>query len=53
MRHTFATLMISAKENVLWVAKMMGHSDSNTTLKYYAKYVPNHNHKNGSLFLAS
>ena len=25
-RHTFATLMISADENLGWVQKMMGHS---------------------------
>lgn len=37
-RHTFATMMISNNEDILWVSKMMGHKDSSVTLKIYAKY---------------
>jgi integrase len=37
-RHTFASLMLSHGEDVLWVAQMMGHKDSSITLKRYAKY---------------
>ncbi|MEW5833001.1 MAG: tyrosine-type recombinase/integrase [Campylobacterota bacterium] len=37
-RHTFATIMISNNEDILWVSKMMGHKDSSITLQKYAKY---------------
>lgn len=37
-RHTFATLMISHGEDILWVANMMGHKDISMVMKKYAKY---------------
>lgn len=37
-RHSFASLMISRGEDVLWVSKMLGHSDTNITFQKYAKY---------------
>ncbi|MFA6191711.1 MAG: tyrosine-type recombinase/integrase [Sulfurimonas sp.] len=40
MRHTFASLMISQGENILWVSKMLGHKDSSMTLDVYAQYMP-------------
>lgn len=39
MRHTFASLMISNDENILWVSKMLGHANPNTTLRVYSRYV--------------
>jgi len=38
-RHTFASLMLLNGEDVLWVSKMLGHSNVATTLKYYTKFV--------------
>ena len=38
-RHTFATIMISKGEDILWVSSMLGHSDSSVTLKHYAKHI--------------
>ena len=33
--------MLSKGEELLWVSKiMLGHSDVSTTLKCYAKYIP-------------
>jgi len=39
-RHTFASIMLSNNENLLWVSNMLGHSEITTTLKFYSKYIP-------------
>lgn len=39
MRHTFASMMISNGEDILWVSNMLGHKDSSMTLEKYARYV--------------
>ena len=38
-RHTYASTMLQVGENVEYVAKIMGHEDSATTLKYYARHT--------------
>ena len=38
-RHTFASMMLSQNEDILWVSKMMGHTDKSLTLNIYSKYV--------------
>jgi integrase len=38
-RHTFASLMISKGEDILWVSNMLGHANSQVTLTRYAKYI--------------
>ncbi len=40
MRHTFASQALSAGENVMWVAKQMGHRDWTITAKKYARWIP-------------
>lgn len=40
MRHTFASQALSAGENVMWVAKQMGHSNWALTAKKYARWIP-------------
>lgn len=40
-RHTFATLMISHGEDIVWVSKMLGHANVRITLEVYTKYIPN------------
>jgi integrase len=37
-RHTFASIMISKGEDMLWVSNMLGHGNLNITLSKYAKY---------------
>lgn len=39
-RHSFASNMLSNGEALMWVSKMLGHSNSSTTLLYYSKYLP-------------
>lgn len=43
LRHTYATWMLMAREDPLWVARQMGHKDVSVTLRVYAKYVPSMN----------
>jgi integrase len=40
LRHTFASLLLSANVPLLYVAKMLGHAKATTTLKYYATWMP-------------
>ncbi len=48
-RHSFASMMLQAGEDIAWVSqKMLGHSEIATTLKYYAKYVKQKNEKHAS-----
>jgi len=37
LRHSFATMMISNGEDILWVSRMLGHKSSDITLKTYAR----------------
>ena len=53
MRHTFASMMISNGEDILWVSKMLGHTTSAMTLTMYARYVENKNRKRGAFLTAS
>lgn len=38
-RHSFASNMLSNKEDIFWVSKMLGHKNPNITLERYSKYV--------------
>jgi len=39
-RHTYASMMLSAGENALWVAKQMGHKDTEMIIKHYGRWIP-------------
>lgn len=39
-RHTYASMMLSAGENPMWVAKQMGHTNMAVLLKRYARWLP-------------
>lgn len=39
-RHTYASMMLSAGENSLWVAKQMGHKDTEMIIKNYGRWIP-------------
>ena len=53
MRHTFATLAISAGENINWVARMLGHKSPVITLERYNRFVPNLTGRTGRRLLAA
>lgn len=38
MRHTYATLALSAGADIYWVSGQMGHKDIRVTLKHYARF---------------
>lgn len=40
MRHTFASMMLSAGESIPWVAAQMGHSDPTVTMRVYYRFIP-------------
>lgn len=39
-RHTYASMMLSAGEHPMWVAKQMGHSDWSMIARTYGKWMP-------------
>lgn len=39
-RHTFATIMLTHNEEVLWISAMLGHKSLSTTFDHYVKYIP-------------
>ncbi len=51
MWHTFATLAISARENINWVARMLGHKSPVVTLEKYNRFVPNLTREDGKALL--
>jgi integrase len=53
MRHTFASMMISNGEDILWVSKMLGHKDSSMTLQKYARYIKVKDKKRAGFLMAT
>ena len=39
-RHTYASMLLTAGENPMWVAQQMGHENMYVTLKRYARWLP-------------
>lgn len=46
-RHTYASMMISKGELLMWLSQQMGHADAQVTLKRYARWMPDANAKGG------
>lgn len=44
LRHTWASMALSAGEDPLWVSKMLGHSNAAITFKHYARFIPSEKH---------
>ncbi|GEN25426.1 recombinase [Halomonas cupida] len=50
LRHNFASQLVMAGVDLLTVSKLMGHSDIQTTIKYYAHLQPDHKRNAVQLF---
>ncbi|MNL56650.1 hypothetical protein D3C87_1801600 [compost metagenome] len=48
MRHTFASMMLSAGEHPMWVAQQMGHKDWAMIIRVYGKWMPSADPRAGS-----
>jgi integrase len=40
LRHTFASMMLSAGEPIPWVAAQLGHTDPTVTMRRYYRFLP-------------
>ena len=40
LRHTYASLLLSAGVPLLYVAQQLGHTKPTITFKYYARWIP-------------
>ena len=47
-RHTAATLWLASGESPEWIARQMGHSNTEMLFKVYSRYVPNLTRTDGS-----
>lgn len=50
MRHTCATLWLAAGENPEWIARQLGHANTEMLFRVYSRYVPNLTRQDGSAF---
>ena len=46
-RHTAATLMLASGENPEWIARLMGHTNTQMLFTVYSRFVPNLTHRDG------
>ncbi len=47
-RHTAATLWLASGENPEWVARQLGHANTEMLFRVYSRYIPNLTHMDGS-----
>jgi integrase len=52
-RHTFATMMLSAGEDIGWVQNMMGHSSLQMIWTRYYAWIPKKTRNDGAAFMAT
>lgn len=50
-RHTTATLMLAAGENPEWIARLMGHTNTQMLFTVYSRFVPNLTRQDGQAFI--
>jgi integrase len=49
-RHTAATLWLAAGENPEWIARQLGHANTEMLFTTYSRYIPNLTRRDGSAF---
>lgn len=49
-RHTAATLWLASGENPEWIARQMGHANTEMLFRVYSRFVPNLTRRDGSAF---
>ena len=47
-RHTFATIALSAGEEIGWVARQMGHESSEMVVRHYYRWIRNNTRQDGA-----
>lgn len=52
-RHTYASMMLTAGENPMWVAYQMGHSDWGMIRKVYGRWIPENDASGGGKLMAA
>jgi integrase len=45
LRHTFASILLKSGAPIIYVQAQLGHSSASTTLRFYAKYLPDQNQR--------
>ncbi len=46
-RHTYASMMLSQGENIMWMSKQLGHVDVEMVMKTYGRWIPDHSLHSG------
>jgi integrase len=49
-RHTAATLLLASGEAAEWIARQLGHANTEMLFRVYSRYVPNLTRNDGSAF---
>lgn len=52
LRHTSATLWLASGEQAEWVARQLGHANTEMLFTVYSRYIPNLTRRDGSAFQA-
>ncbi len=46
-RHTYASMMLSQGENIMWVSKQLGHVDVEMVIKTYGHWISDNSMPSG------
>lgn len=46
-RHTYASMMLSQGENIMWVSRQLGHVDVEMVIKTYGRWIPDSSIQSG------